>query len=170
MNRVKVFLTLTGYQLTWLACVFGENKYNQPTLGIYVGVIFLFIFFYFCKNKSKFIKISLYISLPGYCFDTLMVYFLIYEFNSSLILGTLPSWMIILWLSFSTLFEEILTIFKKYKLIGVLLSGILAPLTYYLGEPIGIISIDNIFIFFSIMVVFWIFLMTYYLQFVLRKI
>ena len=40
-----------------------------------------------------------------------MVYFQIYEFNSSLIIGTLPLWMIILWLSFSTLFDEILVIF-----------------------------------------------------------
>ena len=170
MNKIKVFLTLTGYQLTWLACVFGENKFNLPALGIYVGIIFLFVFFYFCKNKIKFIKISLCISLPGYCFDTFMVYFSIYEFNSSLVLGTLPSWMIILWLSFSTLFEEILTIFKKYKLFGIVLSGVLAPLTYYLGEPIGIISINNLYIFFLMMIIFWSLLMIYYLQFVLKKI
>ena len=83
MSKIKIFLTLTGYQITWLACVFGQNKLNQPLLGIYIGLLYLLIFFYFNKNKIKFLKLSLYISIPGYIFDTFMVYFSIYEFNSS---------------------------------------------------------------------------------------
>ena len=169
MNKIKVFLTLTGYQLTWLSCVFGEDKFNKPLLGMYIGILYLLLFFYFNKNKIKFLKISLYISVPGYSFDTLMVYFSIYEFNSSFIFGTLPIWMIVLWLSFSTLFEEILTLFRKNILIGVLLSGVLGPATYYLGEPIGVISIDNILLFSVVMVVFWVILMVYYLKIILEK-
>ena len=59
------------------------------------------------------IKISLLISVPGYFFDTLLVYFQIYDFETIAKLGTLPLWMIVLWFSFSTLFDEILTFFKK---------------------------------------------------------
>ena len=169
MNKIKVFLTLTGYQLTWLACVFGEHKFNEPFFGIYVGSIYLIIFIYFNKQKINFIKMSLYISIPGYFFDSLMVYFSIYEFQTSFILGILPVWMIILWLSFSTLYSEILVIFKKYKLLGIFLSGTLAPITYYLGEPLGIIEINNITLFFIIMIVFWVILMIYYLYFILDR-
>ena len=169
MNKINFFLILTGYQITWLACIFGENKFNQPLLGIYVGTLYLLIFFYFNKNKINFLKLSLYISIPGYIFDTLMVYFSIYEFHTSFIIGTIPSWMIILWLSFSTLFDEILIIFKKYKFVGIVLSAILGPLTYYLGEPIGIISINDLLSFFILMTVFWTLLMVYYLEFILRK-
>ena len=50
MSKIKVFFTLTGYQLTWLACVFGENKYSNPYLGIFVGIFFLAL--YFCKSKN----------------------------------------------------------------------------------------------------------------------
>ncbi len=169
MNKLKVFLTLTGYQLTWLACVFGENKFNEPFLGIYIGLIYLVLFVYFNNQKFKFIKISLFISIPGYTFDTLMVYFSVYEFNSSIIIGTLPLWMIVLWFSFSTLFEEILMIFKKYVYTGILLSGLLGPLTYYLGHPIGIISINNILLFFILMIIFWTLMMIYYLKIILKK-
>ena len=169
MSKIKVFFTLTGYQLTWLACVFGETKFKQPLLGLYVGFIFLAIFFIFNKNKIKFLKISLYISIPGYLFDSIMVFFSVYEFNSSVILGTIPAWMIILWLSFSTLFDQILTIFKNYKFIGVILSGILGPATYYIGEPMGLIFINNLFLFVTMMVVFWIILMIYYLKVVLKS-
>tara|TARA_Y100001970_G_C14185623_1_gene832423 strand:- start:281 stop:793 length:513 start_codon:yes stop_codon:yes gene_type:complete len=170
MSKLKVFLTLSGYQLTWLACVFGESKFSEPFLGIYIGIIYLFIFIYFNKNKIRFIILSLYLSIPGYLFDTFMVYFSIYEFNSSIIMGTLPSWMIILWLSFSTLFDQILTILKKYKLIGIMLSSILGPLTYYLGQPIGVISIIDFYLFFITMIVFWFLFMIYYLEVILRRV
>ena len=47
MQKLKVFLVLTGYQLTWLACVFGETKFSNSMLGIWVGIIFLLTYFYF---------------------------------------------------------------------------------------------------------------------------
>ena len=169
MNKLRVFLTLTGYQITWLACAFGENKFAQPVGGIYFGIIFLFLYLYFCKNKIRFLKIAFLISLPGYLFDSLMVYFSIYEFNTSFVIGTLPIWMPILWLSFSTLFDEILVFFRKFKLIGIFLAGLLGPLTYYFGETINVLSINNIILFFILMVVYWCLLMIFYLNYILNR-
>ena len=170
MSKIKVFFTLTGYQLTWLACVFGEIKFNEANLGVYVGLVYLSLYVYYNQNKIKFFKVSLLISIPGYLYDSFLVYFQIYEFTSSLIVGTLPLWMIILWLSFSTLFDEILIIFKKFKKMGLFLSAVLGPITYYLGEPIGIILINDKILFFGLMVPFWLFLMLYYLQIVIKKV
>ena len=169
MQKLKVFLVLTGYQLTWLACVFGEKNFSFHMLGLWIGIIFFVIYFYFNHNKQKFIQISLLISVPGYMFDSLMVYFQIYEFESIIIFGTLPLWMIILWLSFSILFDEILIFFKNYKILGIILSGILGPLTYYLGEPIGVLNIYNLHAFIILMILFWMILMFYYLKFVIRN-
>ena len=169
MNKYKIFLTLTGYQLTWLACVFGESKFNQPMLGIYIGVTYLLIFFYLNKNKTRFLKISFFISLPGYLFDSIMVYFSIYIFDTIFIIGTLPIWMMVLWLSFSTLFDEILIFFERFKILGVVISSFLGPITYYLGEPIGILNINNIILFFTFMIIFWSLLMAFYLKFVITK-
>ena len=168
MQKLKVFLVLTGYQITWLACIFGETKFSYPMLGFWVGILFLLSYFYFNHNKQRFIKISLLISVPGYFFDTLLVYFQIYEFNSIFIFGTLPLWMIVLWLSFSTLFDEILVFFKNYRVLGIILSGILGPLTYYLGEPIGVLNIYNYQTFIITMIIFWMMLMTYYLNYVIK--
>lgn len=168
MSKLKLFLTLTGYQLTWLACVFGEKQFSEPKLGIYIGSIFLILYFYFSTNKLKFIKILLLISIPGYFFDSIIVYFSIYYFNTNFIFGNLPLWMIILWLSFSVLFDEILLFLKDYLILAVILSCILGPLTYYLGQPIGIISINSILLFSVYLILFWGFLMIYYIKVVLR--
>tara|TARA_B100000575_G_scaffold218572_1_gene179077 strand:- start:392 stop:904 length:513 start_codon:yes stop_codon:yes gene_type:complete len=169
MTKSRIFLTLTGYQITWLSCIYGESKFNAPLLGIYVGIIYLLFFFYFNKNKKRFLKISFSISLVGYLFDTTMVFHSVYFFDESLVFGTLPIWMTVLWLSFSTLFDEILMIFKRYKLLGVLISGVSGPLTYYLGVPIGILQINNMIFFIIFMVIFWSLLMVYYLEIILRN-
>ena len=169
MSKLGVFFTLTGYQLTWLACAFSENKFAQPAGGVYVGVILLFLYLYFCKNKIRFLKIAFLISIPGYLFDSLMVYFSIYKFNTSFVIGTLPIWMPILWLSFSTLFDEILVFFQKIKLIGICLSGLLGPLTYYLAETLNVLSINNIILFVILMVVYWSLLMIFYLNYILNR-
>ena len=127
MNKVKIFLTLTGYQITWLACVFGEKNFNQPLLGLSFGLFFIIIYFYYSINKKQLLKTILLISLPGYFFDTFMIYLSIYKFNAILNIGFLPIWMLVLWPSFAILFDEILVFFKNYKLIGILLSGLLVP-------------------------------------------
>ena len=168
MSKTRIFCTLTGYQLTWLGCAFGEKSFNLPLLGVYIGTIYILLFYFFNKKKIYFLKISLLISIPGYIFDSFMVYFSIYQFNNTLIFGTIPVWMIILWISFSTLFDEILKIFKKYKSFGIFLSAILGPTTYYLAQTIGIISINEMFLFWLIMVIFWMCLMIYYLEIIIK--
>ena len=169
MQKLKIFLVLTGYQMTWLACVFGEKNFSYPYLGLWVGIIYLVTYFYYSHSKQKSIQVSLLIAVPGYFFDSLMVYFQIYNFETTVQFGTLPLWMIVLWLSFSTLFDEILTFFKKYKILGITLSGFLGPFTYYLGEPIGVIDIYNFPIFIISMILFWVILMIYYLNYVIKN-
>ena len=166
MNKLKIFITLTGYQFTWLACVFGEKYFLN--LGIYVGLIYLALYLYFSKNKKRSLLICFLIAIPGYLFDSMMIYLSIYQFNSSEVIGMLPSWMIILWLSFSTLFDEILVVFKKYQFLGIIFSIILGPFTYYLGEPIGIILINQFLFFFTFMILFWFLLMIYYQRIFLK--
>ena len=166
MNKLKIFIILTGYQFTWLACVFGEKYFLN--LGIYVGLIYLALYLYFSKNKKRSLLICFLIAIPGYLFDSMMIYLSIYQFNSSEVIGLLPSWMIILWLSFSTLFDEILVVFKKYQFLGIIFSIILGPFTYYLGEPIGVILINEFLFFFTFMILFWFLLMIYYQRIILK--
>ena len=169
MTKTKLFLILTGYQLTWLACIFGEKNYSDPLIGFFTGLIFLLIYFTYTQNKKKFIYIILSIAIPGYLFDSILVYISIYDFISTMKIGLLPIWMLVLWLSFATLFVEILVFFKNYKLIGIILSAFLGPFTYYLGYPLEIIEIYNFYLFFIFMILFWISLMYFYLFFLLKN-
>ena len=146
MSKVKVFFMLSGYQLTWLMCVFGEILYKSFSPGLICGLIYLFLVFMNTHNKRKFTFIVFSISVAGYLFDSILVNYKIYNFDTSLYLGFLPIWMIVLWPSFAALFDEVFVFLKKYKLIAALISGSLGPLTYYAGSPLGLININQFFI------------------------
>ena len=168
MSKIKIFLILSGYQLTWLMCVFGELLYNSYLPGLICGLLFLTICFINSDNKKKTIQTVLLISILGYLFDTILVFFEIYNFKTSLYIGVLPIWMIVLWPSFAILFDEILIFLSKYKIIAVILSSILGPLTYFAGSPLGLININNLVVFFILMILFWAILMIFYLNYILK--
>jgi hypothetical protein len=168
MSKIKIFLMLSGYQLTWLMCVFGELWYNSFIPGLICGILFLFICYVNSDNKNKTIQIVLSISILGYLFDTILVFFEIYNFQTSLYIGVLPIWMIVLWPSFAILFDEILMFLSKYKIIAVILSSVLGPLTYFAGSPLGLININNLFLFFALMIFFWAILMIFYLNYIIK--
>ena len=168
MSKIKIFSMLSGYQLTWLMCVFGELWYNSFIPGLICGILFLFICYVNSDNKNKTIQIVLSISILGYLFDTILVFFEIYNFQTSLYIGVLPIWMIVLWPSFAILFDEILMFLSKYKIIAVILSSVLGPLTYFAGSPLGLININNLFLFFALMIFFWAILMIFYLSYIIK--
>ena len=168
MSKIKIFLMLSGYQLTWLMCVFGELWYNSFIPGLICGLLFLAICFVKSDNIKKTTQIVFLISFIGYLFDTSLVFFEIYNFQTSLYVGVLPIWMLVLWPSFAILFDEILIFLSKYKIIAVILSSILGPLTYFAGSPLGLININNLVIFFISMTVFWAILMIFYLNYILK--
>ena len=164
MSKIKIFLLLSGYQLTWLSCIFGEIFYSSFFPGLISGFVFVSICFLISNNKKKISTIVFLISIIGYVFDTFLVLFKIYTFQTSFYIGVLPIWMIVLWPSFAILFDEVLTFLSKYKLLAVLLSSILGPFTYYAGSPLGLINVNNSFLFFTLMIIFWATLMTFYVN------
>ena len=168
MSKIKIFLMLSGYQLTWLMCVFGELWYYSFIPGLVCGLLFLAICFVKSDNIKKTTQIVFLISFIGYLFDTSLVFFEIYNFRTSLYVGVLPIWMLVLWPSFAILFDEILIFLSKYKIIAVILSSILGPLTYFAGSPLGLININNLFLFFILMIVFWAILMILYLNYIIK--
>tara|TARA_B100001540_G_scaffold306178_1_gene318008 strand:- start:743 stop:1207 length:465 start_codon:yes stop_codon:yes gene_type:complete len=149
-------------------CVFGELFYDSFIPGFCCGLIFLIICFFKTSNKKNFILTVLSISTIGYLFDSVLIFLQIYNFETSYYFGFLPLWMLILWPSFATLFDEVFRFFSQYKILAVLLSSILGPLTYFSGEILGIININNIFLFFILMVIFWAALMIFYLSFIVK--
>ena len=154
INPRNIFLTLLGFQITWLFCVFGEY-YKISFLGLMVGILYLLIFFYFNSNRIQSLKICLIFSSIGYLFDSIMGYSELFIFKSNNIIGYLPIWFLVLWPSFTTLFVNVLLFIKNYPIVAFIMGALLAPPTYYLGIPLGIAQSNNILFAMIVMVIFW---------------
>ena len=161
IKTYKLILNLTGFQLTWLFCVFGEY-YNFTYIGLFVGIIYLSIFFYLIDNKYTNIKLCLIFSAIGYTFDSLLAFNKLFIINSNIIIGFLPIWFLVLWPCFATLFVYVLTFLKNKPILAFILGAILVPPTYYLGIPLGLANSSNIMISMIIMAFFWGLLLTFY--------
>ncbi len=157
----NIFLTLLGYQLTWIFCVFGEY-YNISVAGLIMGILYLTIFFYFNNYKLRAFKICFVFSLIGYLFDSMLGYSKVFEINSNIMVGYLPIWFLILWPSFSTLFVNILSFLKNRPILAFFMGSSFAPPTYYLGIPLGIAKSSNLSLAIIIMIIFWGLFLTLY--------
>ena len=167
VNAKNIFLTLLGYQLAWISCVFGEY-YNIPLLGLMIGALYLTIFFYYINNKVRALKICLVFSLIGYLFDSILGYSELFTIKSNIKVGYLPIWFLILWPSFSTLFVNILSFLKCRPVLAFFMGSSLAPPTYYLGIPLGIAKSSNLSLAITLMIIFWGLFLTLY-SFYIRK-
>ena len=150
----NIIFNIIGFKITWISCVMGE-VYLNSWLGVLVGSTYLFIFFYFEKNKFLALKIVLFFSLVGYSFDSIMSYLGLYRLESSLFFLYLPVWFLVLWPAFSTLFVNTFIFLKKKLLLSIVFGALLGPMSYYVGVTLGLVSVENFYATFLPISVFW---------------
>ena len=167
MQRLSNFFIIIGFKITWLSCILGEIYINS-WIGFFIGIIFLIFFFYYKSNKINYLSKILLISLIGYSFDSCLSYFNLYTIKAQTYFLFLPLWFLILWPSFSCLLIEYFKFLEKRKLLPILLGGILGPCSYYAGVSSGLASVSDYKVFILISV-FWIFIMLFYSNYLLRK-
>jgi hypothetical protein len=167
LQKYYNIFNLIGFKVTWIACVMGEAYINSYA-GLIVGTIYLFIFFYFEKNKKRAFNIILIFSLGGYTFDSFLSYLYLYKINADINFLFLPIWFLVLWPSFSSLLVNLLSFLKNNLIISILLGAIFGPISYYAGITLGLVTFLNYEIFILISF-FWGLLMFLYCNYILNK-
>ena len=167
MLKYYNIFSLIGFKVTWLGCVMGEI-YISSYFGLIVGIIYLFIFFYFEKNKKSAFNIILIFSIAGYSFDSFLSYSDLYKINSDINFLFLPIWFLVLWPSFSSLLVNLFSFLKNNLIISILFGAIFGPLSYYAGIALGLVTIIN-YESFILMSLFWGLLMFFYCHYILNR-
>ena len=167
MLKYNNIFNLIGFKLTWIACVMGE-LYINSYVGLIVGALYLFIFFYFEKYKKRAFNIILIFSISGYVFDSFLSYSGLYKINSDINFLFLPIWFLVLWPSFSSLLVNLFSFLKDNLVISFLFGSIFGPLSYYAGIALGLVTLIN-YESFILMSFFWGLLMFCYTFYVLNK-
>tara|TARA_B110000116_G_C16673058_1_gene507134 strand:+ start:462 stop:989 length:528 start_codon:yes stop_codon:yes gene_type:complete len=157
----NIIFNIVGFKITWISCVMGE-VYFGSWLGLVIGLIYLFIYFFYEKNKFLSLKIVIFFSLIGYLFDSIMSYFGLYRIENSSYFLYLPIWFLVLWPAFSTLFVNTF-VFLQYKpMLSIIIGALLGPISYYVGVTLGLVNIENYYVTFLPISIFWALLMFIY--------
>jgi hypothetical protein len=167
MLKYKNIFNLIGFKVTWIGCVMGEI-YLSSYVGLIVGTVYLFIFFYLEQNKKRAFNIILIFSIAGYVFDSFLSYFELYKINSDINFLFLPIWFLVLWPSFSSLLVNLFSFLKNYLIASILFGCIFGPLSYYAGIVLGLVTLIN-YESFILMSLFWGLLMFCYCNYILNK-
>ena len=153
MKNYSKLLTLIGFKITWMSCIFGEI-YISSWCGFLVGLVFLLLFFFYVEKKLKSFSIILIFSVLGYSFDSLLSSSEMYTINSQDNFLFLPIWFVVLWPSFCTLLIDCFSFLKKKYFFAILLGGIFGPISYYAGLSVSLANVPNYSVF-IIMAIFW---------------
>ena len=167
MLKYKNIFNLIGFKITWIGCVMGE-MYLNSYVGLIVGTVYLFIFFYLEQNKKRAFNIILIFSIAGYVFDSFLSYFELYKINSDINFLFLPIWFLVLWPSFSSLLVNLFSFLKNYLIVSILFGCIFGPLSYYAGIALGLVTLIN-YESFILMSLFWGLLIFCYSYYILNK-
>lgn len=168
MSKNKIILTLIGFKITWIGCVMGELYFNS-WLGFVLGLTYLLIFFYYQNDKRRSLYIILFFSIAGYMFDSLLSFVEMYKIKADTTFLFLPIWFLILWPSFSSLLVNIFSFLEKKIILSFLIGGILGPVSYYAGVYLGLATVNNFFLTFLLIALFWALLLFFYSNYISKK-
>ncbi|MEM9103427.1 MAG: DUF2878 domain-containing protein [Pseudomonadota bacterium] len=131
------FLELFIFDIAWFLLVVMKNEW-----AISIALILLGIQFYIIHSKHKDllsrIPSILAITSLGFCIDSLLVYWGVFDFGYGA--STAPLWLLALWLHFSTTAVSCLQIFKNIGLTAVA-GAFFGPLSYYAGYKLGAVAL-----------------------------
>lgn len=133
--KVQFFSNLCGYQISWFACVLGGNITAIPIVGLFV------LWHSRMAREFEWRFVGLF-WLIGVVLDSLQTYFGVITFDQSHGFPIAP-WLALLWLAFAmTLLHSLQVVLRSFWL-SIVLAAIAAPLSYFAGERLGVISISD---------------------------
>ena len=137
---MKNILNMMCFQLGWWVCIIGV-KNNLIYLGPVFMFTYIFLHLFFMSNyKNEFMLIIfgsfIGIIVDGYFKYSHMINYL-GDFNNSILP---PIWIIFMWSGFCTTINHSLNWLNKSIFLSFLLGFIFGPLSYLLGQKLGVIS------------------------------
>lgn len=131
------------FQISWFACVVGAAK-HMPWLGVMVVlacIIWHLIQSTHAKNELILLIIAVFI---GGLFDQIMlstgqIVYQSHGWSHALV----PSWILALWLSFTTTLNLSLRWMRGKTLIAIAFGMIGGPLAYLAAEKLGAVTLNN---------------------------
>ena len=127
----------------WLCCVLGGINYGLPALAT------MFALSFWQGELREDTPFVVTLGLIGLCLDTFWMYVGVLDYGSAVLtllpgVSLAPVWIIMLWLAVGLSIRHSLIFLVNRPVLGALLVGGGAPLSYFTGERFGAVAIPSI--------------------------
>lgn len=122
------------FKLNWIACVVGGPLWGAATLTAFTA------FSVYARTWRDDLVLVFGLVLIGAVLDTTWIHVGLLDYGTSLA----PVWIIQLWAGLAFTIHHAMAIFKEKPLLGAVLSGLAAPVTYLSGESLGAVTVPHV--------------------------
>jgi hypothetical protein len=131
------------FQTQWWACILFA-RYHYPEVGAIIAVLIGILTSWQLKfGTGELKRVSLYAFL-GILMDCILSYFKVITYKDSIsgVNWLIPTWGLALWLSFA-IWLQMATYLQKYKLMFSVLTLFAAPLSYFAGVQLSVMTLGD---------------------------
>jgi hypothetical protein len=131
-------LNFVLFQLNWFACVLGA-AHGYAWLGPVVFIPILLIHLYIAGDR-RWLELSLIcaVGVVGSVIDSLYIVSGLLHYAATSPQDWLaPLWISVMWMSFSTTFNESLAWLRQHYITALVLGALFGPLAYWAGAALG---------------------------------
>jgi hypothetical protein len=127
----------------WLCCVLGGIYYGLPAIAA------MFVLSFWQRELAKDRPFVIALGLIGLCLDTFWMYAGVLDYGDAALnlapsLNIAPAWIVMLWLAVGLSIRHSLIFLVNRPVLGALLVGGGAPLSYLTGESFGAVAIPSV--------------------------
>lgn len=142
LGRGSILPNLFGYQLTWLATVWGA-AHGKSDLGAFIGFLMIALHFKKCHHLLAEYKTVCTSLLIGGLWELILVqqHWVVYEGASTI--TVVPIWILVLWTAFGTTLNGCLGWFKSHLIWSFAFGAIGGPLAWYGGSALGALNVPE---------------------------
>ncbi len=133
-------LNAAAFQLLWFGCVLGAGGHGLTLLAFGAALPLVALSLLSTSRRLDWQLAGICVA-AGLLLDNLWVFLDIFDYPDSLYA---PLWIGVLWLGFGLTVNHSLAWFRDKRLLGPIIVGACAPITYLAGQRFGAVSVDNL--------------------------
>ena len=139
---VQVVLNFVFFQMLWFSCVVGAGAYGMAWLAV-GAVAPIAALTWFSRTRMADVLVATVALCAGLIIDNIWVAFGILSYPENTFA---PFWIALLWVGLGLTVNHSMALFRDNTLIGSLVVGLAAPLTYLTGERFGAVTVGDIYL------------------------
>ena len=138
MTRFLV-LNFVGFQLLWAGSVIGAGAYSLHLVAALTAAPLLILSFWSEHRNADWMVAAIALAV-GLLLDNIWIFLDVLAYPSS---SFAPYWIGLLWIGFALTINHSMSWFRDRRVLGPLIVGVFAPITYLAGARFGAVEVLN---------------------------